>query len=132
MIYSLFPEVLWWGALATPLLFRGALIILLFSIASTRMLRARGLPPALNGQAVWSFVWSVTAVEAVLGLLFLAGLFTQVAALLGILYGITSMLYKKKLGLLAPQTRSLYFLFAVAALSLFFTGAGPLALDLPL
>ncbi len=136
MIYSLFPEVLWWGSLLTPLIFRFAISGLFTHCAIIHIKHRRATESLLkkNGiEAADIVLKGVVAIEGLLAFSFLLGIYTQLAALLGILYSAVFIFYQKRhLSPLTPHTRSFYFLLAVVLLSLFFTGPGPLSFDLPL
>lgn len=78
------------------------------------------------------FTWYIALAELIIGSLFIAGLYTQIAALLAVLY--TSKLlvmYKRFSHPLLPTKMSL-FLLLVSSISLLITGAGPFAFDLPI
>ncbi len=78
------------------------------------------------------FTWYIALAEIIIGVLFILGLFTQVAALLAILYALKLIvLYKRFSHPLVPTRPVLLLLFA-ASLSLFITGAGAFAFDLPI
>ncbi len=78
------------------------------------------------------FAWYVGIMEVIIGVLFIIGLFTQVAALLAILYTLKLVVLRKRFTHpLLPHGLFLALLFT-ASLSLFITGAGILAFDLPI
>ena len=69
---------------------------------------------------------------AALAVMFFLGLFTQYAALLGIVFTSGLLILKKRMPGLYRDSGALYLLLDAVFLSLFVTGAGPLALDSPL
>jgi uncharacterized membrane protein YphA (DoxX/SURF4 family) len=70
--------------------------------------------------------------ELVIGTLFVLGLYTQIAALITILMSIKMIILRKKFSHPALPSRLVYFLFLGISCSLFITGAGVLAFDLPI
>ncbi|MEX0652200.1 MAG: DoxX family protein [Candidatus Paceibacterota bacterium] len=70
--------------------------------------------------------------EVVLGLFLIAGFLTQVMALLGGLYALKLLWFKKEFPVLVPHERIFYILLFAIFLSLLLTGAGAPAVDLPL
>ena len=70
--------------------------------------------------------------ELLLGALFVVGLFTQAAALTTMMLSLTVILFHKKAHIPNIESRTFYALLFFAALSLFITGAGVFAFDLPI
>ncbi len=78
------------------------------------------------------FTWYIALAELVIGTLFILGLFTQVAALLALAYTLKLLILHKRFSHpLIPKRLTLVLIFA-ASLSLFITGAGIFAFDLPI
>jgi uncharacterized membrane protein YphA (DoxX/SURF4 family) len=78
------------------------------------------------------FTWYISIAEIIIGTLFVLGLFTQIAALLAILYTLKLIILHKYFSHpLIPRRLFLVLLFT-ASLSLFITGAGAFAFDLPI
>lgn len=78
------------------------------------------------------FTWYISIAEIVIGILFILGLFTQIASLLAMLYTLKLIILHKRFSHpLIPNRLFLIMLFA-ASLSLFITGAGAFAFDLPI
>lgn len=78
------------------------------------------------------FTWYISIAEIIIGILFVLGLFTQIAALLAILYTFKLLILRKRfVHPLIPKGAFLVLLF-VASFSLFITGAGIFAFDLPI
>ncbi len=78
------------------------------------------------------FTYLFAFIELVVGVMLLAGFYTQIAALvaLSILAGTLSI--KQKYPTLLKSEARYYFLLFVIALTLLFTGAGAYSLDIPL
>ena len=78
------------------------------------------------------FTWYISIAEIIIGTLFVLGLFTQIAALLAMLYTFKLLVLRKRFAHpLIPKGGFLVLLFA-ASFSLFITGAGIFAFDLPI
>lgn len=71
-------------------------------------------------------------VEALVGAGLLAGYYTQIAAIVGFVITLKILVIRRGLHHIAPLSRLSYVLLGIVCLSLLFTGAGALALDLPL
>lgn len=70
--------------------------------------------------------------ELCLGLLFVVGLWTQVVALLSLVYGLKMLFFKKGyFSGLVLDSRSLYLFIVVISLCILVLGAGIWAIDLP-
>ncbi len=77
-------------------------------------------------------IWALALIEIVIGVLFFIGLYTQIAALLTMVYSLKFIILHEKLKHpLIPERRFFILLFVISC-SLFITGAGILAFDLPL
>ncbi|MBI5456250.1 hypothetical protein HY969_00755 [Candidatus Kaiserbacteria bacterium] len=112
---SFFPELLFLSPFAA-LLIRVSLSIV-FAYSAWSRLKSAGSLLKLFG-----------AVDAVLALLFLAGAFTQLAAIVGIICTVAWLAMPS----MRPVPTSTAALALVMALSLLVMGAGPFAYDLPL
>ena len=124
MIYNLMPEVFWIGPLIVTLILRPAVALALVVMAIRTVKRTPAPHTAVT--------WSVTLVQGGLALLFLFGLFTQYAALLGFLFTGFLLATKKFAPSLYRESVVVYILLDAVFLSLLVTGAGPLSLDSPL
>lgn len=71
-------------------------------------------------------------VEIVLGLLFIAGLFTQAAAIGACVLSLKMLLYRKTFAYPLAPSALFWFMILGVSISLFITGAGPFAIDMPL
>jgi putative oxidoreductase len=78
------------------------------------------------------FAWYVGILEIVIGTLFILGLFTQIAALLATFYCIKLLILRKRFS--HPLLPRGYFLtlLLMTSISIFITGAGAFAFDLPI
>ena len=80
----------------------------------------------------FGFVWQLALLELVVGVMFLLGFYTQIAALLALLYVCKLILLRRRVSHpLIPSRLSLVLIFFIS-LSLFITGAGIFAFDLPI
>lgn len=71
-------------------------------------------------------------IETLVGIFLLAGLYTQIAALVALIISLKLLLLNLFGGKLTSEAPSFYFLTAIISASLLFLGAGLLAFDLPL
>lgn len=129
------PDLLTLGFFA-PLLIRVA--VGSFFLAEARHYLMHGKVKATNGfakhfgKAAPFFVRTFGTIESVLGVLFIAGFLTQVVALVGAVIGIKMLLFGQKLAGSPRHSRITYVLIIAGCLSLVLSGAGALAIDLPL
>lgn len=77
-------------------------------------------------------VWYVGIIEVALGILFLCGFVTQLAALLTILFSLKFIIMHSRFTHPLIPPRLVYVLIGVISFSLFITGAGIFAIDLPI
>ncbi len=77
-------------------------------------------------------VWSLILTEIIIGLSLLFGFFTQVGALLLIVYSVKLFFLNKKWHHPSLPSRPLCLILAALGFSLFITGAGVFAFDLPI
>ena len=77
-------------------------------------------------------VWYLSLIEIIVGTLFFIGLYTQIAALLSMVYALKFIVLHERLKHPLIPEQKFFILLLVASLSLFITGAGALAFDLPL
>lgn len=87
--------------------------------------------PVLSGFAPWFAIY-FGLVEIVLGLMFVFGAYTQVAALVTGAYALKMLFFRKRFTYPLVPPPSFYLLSLFVACSLFITGAGAFALDIPL
>ena len=130
---SIFPELLSYGLLG-PFVMRVALGV--FFIV-TGIAHSRQKELFKTTWPTWSKPWIYVGglVEVLLGLLFIIGLYTQVAALIGAVYALKVLFFKAqglRFATWAPHNVWLYIFILAASLSLLVLGAGLFAFDLPL
>ena len=77
-------------------------------------------------------VWVGLLIESGMALAMLVGWHVQIAALLGLVLCFKHFIYAKKYPSLVPLHRSTYIFIFIICLTLLITGAGALAMDLPL
>jgi hypothetical protein len=128
-----FPDLLVYGFFA-PTILRLAGAAAFFFIAYMQWTRrcelADTVYPVL-GKGAW-VAPSSAVVHAALGLMLLAGWYTQIAALIGIAAAFKGILYAKTMPRFMPLCRGEYILLIAILASLMLSGAGALAYDLPL
>jgi uncharacterized membrane protein YphA (DoxX/SURF4 family) len=132
-----FPSLLTYAFFA-PALLRLGLVCVFGYVAVRTWRRAAHLsrvPLPLIGAQAWA-PYAAAIAEAALGLMFLAGWYTQIAAILGILGMIKYAAYRvwrpEVMREYFPLSGSAALLVALVCLSLLLTGAGAWALDVPL
>jgi uncharacterized membrane protein YphA (DoxX/SURF4 family) len=128
-----FPDLLTFSFFA-PTLLRLAAAVVIAGIAYLQWkhvasIERTNLP--IVGKSTW-WVWLSTVAHGAIAVLLLLGYYTQIAALLGLLSAIKHFTFQHRYPNVFPLSRSTYFLLSVILFSLLFTGAGALAIDLPL
>ena len=130
---NIFPDLLTYGFFAPTLLRLAA--ALMFAVVAYRQWSRRSeiqqtslLIVGKNGWWVWISIFAHAALAVLLAL----GYYTQIAALLGMLAAIKHFVFKHRYPEVFPLSRGTYFLIAVICLSFLLSGAGALAMDLPL
>jgi uncharacterized membrane protein YphA (DoxX/SURF4 family) len=116
---SVFPELFNYSQVA-PLLLRTLLAVILLA----------SFPEEITRE-IFKYAKILKAGGLVCALILLAGLFTQVAAILTIIIVCTERIILKKRKIETGQ-KSLWLIISIIALSLIFSGPGLYALDLPL
>lgn len=76
--------------------------------------------------------WYFALVELVIGMMFIAGFYTQIAALLAFILSLKILVLQKHFASPYIPGRLFYILLMAASISLFITGAGTFAFDLPI
>jgi uncharacterized membrane protein YphA (DoxX/SURF4 family) len=79
-----------------------------------------------------AFAWYLGIVELVVGAMFFMGFYTQIAALLSCLLSLKFIVMNKRFASPSVPGRLFYVLLLAASFSLFITGAGFFAFDLPI
>lgn len=103
----------------------------LFSERQTLTTAITSCVPRLSGMAKW-FAIKLAIAELILGAMFVFGFYTQIAAIATIIYAIKMLIFRKHLNPPLVPTPAFFLLVIGVCLSLFITGAGVFALDIPL
>jgi uncharacterized membrane protein YphA (DoxX/SURF4 family) len=77
-------------------------------------------------------LWFAGLTQTVVGVFFILGLYTQVAALAGAVISVSALVPSFRAFSISPVSRSTAVLLLAVSLALFITGAGPFAFDLPI
>ncbi len=77
-------------------------------------------------------LWMIVVSELVAGVMFLLGFYTQIAAIIMMIFCVKLIVWHRRLPAQYFEHRSFYVLLFFASLSLFITGAGAFAFDLPI
>ncbi len=85
-----------------------------------------------HGKYAKPFLTIFAIAEVVVGLSLIVGLFTQVAALIGIIFVLKFLWFKNEFPIFIKHEKVFYFMVLTILFSLLLTGAGALAIDLPL
>lgn len=130
-----FPELLNY-AILSPTLLRLVLAFTLITIGLDTIRNKRALFMAYFSSRDYPMAnflpWKFGIAEIILGIFFIFGFFTQVAALIAI-YILFALFYiENRAEKILPHTSTFYLVMIVIAISLLFTGAGAFAVDLPL
>jgi uncharacterized membrane protein YphA (DoxX/SURF4 family) len=130
-----FPELLDFGILA-PALIRVAVAVFFISFGWSKLTKERehkatffesiGLRPA------GVYVTLLGLFQIIAGVCLIVGVFTQVIAMLCSVIALVSYIIKKRHPEMLFTPSSVYALLFIMSLSLIFSGAGGLAVDLPL
>lgn len=141
-----FPDILFLGAFYTPLILRATIGLVFLWAAYQHAFKRRGaIQESLQTKPVYPSIVTplirpfaphlaliIALVEAALGIAFIVGFLTQVAALFAIVILLKMLFFKKRFGPIAFESRTLYLVLIAIAISLFLSGAGAFALDIPL
>lgn len=129
-----FPDLLVLTLLA-PFILRIAVGIIFLKSGYTRVKKDYARITMTNTKSMWSLsiipiIW-FGVLEVLIGLSLVAGFLTQIGALAGILVSIF-MLSGRGTPSLASQSQAFYIVVLAVCLSLMLSGAGAIAIDLPL
>jgi|SRR3989338_37820 len=134
-MFNPFPDLLSFSFFA-PLLLRLALGVVFLDFGRHTLGKGRGqhgaLFEALGLKYGARYTTALGALEIIVGLALVAGLYTQIATIVAFMLSLTAYYLKGKHGAHIEHRRHLFFLTAIIALSLLLTGAGAIAFDLPL
>ena len=129
-----FPHLLVYGFFA-PTLLRVAValgfLLMSWRFFNTRKETAKVRMPLIGAPGVGLVLFAST-VDLAIGLMLLVGWETQIAALLGAIVSLKHAWLAGRWPSWSPRSRSVYIFMAVICLALMLTGAGALAMDLPL
>ena len=132
-MFSLFPDLFFLSPLAVALL-RIAAGVVFLTIAWDHFSRREQLGEMyfiVVGKGQW-IPLVAAIVELVTGLGLVLGIYTQVAAILGAIGALKSLIWKHRYSTFIPLSHTSSALLLAICLSLIFTGAGAFAFDLPL
>jgi uncharacterized membrane protein YphA (DoxX/SURF4 family) len=130
---SLFPQLLFLAPLSDTILriaAGGVFIYLAYFHYENRRAASTELSRFIGGASVILPFYAL--IELILGAALVAGVGTQLAALVGCIIALKILLVRKVLRELRPLPALTYFLVAAICLALVFSGAGAFAFDLPL
>jgi hypothetical protein len=126
------PIPIQWLALLAYFILRFGVGILLLHIA-LRLWSSRGqFSVVLKGVEKRLIIWPLIGGKVILGVMLLVGFYTQYAALALMLLCLDLMLTRRFIAHPGLPPRIFYALLFFAACSLFITGAGAFAVDLPI
>ena len=119
-----------------PLLLRLGLGVVFFDFGRHTLGKGKGahgaLFEALGLKQGTRYATCLGWLEIGISLMFIVGLYVQVASLVALLLSLAAYYLKGKHGAHIEHRRHLFFLTAVISLSLLLSGAGAIAFDLPL
>ena len=130
---SLFPQLLFLAPFSTTLLrvSAGIVILLVAWIHVSKREELSHIDFFVIGRGPWIPIVAAILEFAIAAAL-IAGIYAQLAALLGALAALKSLIWKSRFGGFFPLPQSTSALLFVICLSLVFSGAGIFAFDLPL
>ena len=131
---SLFPGLLYLAPLATTLVRVAAGLSLLYMAYQFVLLRgeiARTKVVLVGHVPQWLTLFGALVIF-VAGILLCVGLYTQAAAIVGMIVGLKHVIFARKYPHIMPLSAGAGALLFVICLSLLFSGAGAFAFDLPL
>jgi len=120
-----------------PFVLRMALGVLFLIHGWQHLTRERRENIASGLRVAWGsvgtyFIWYLAGIEIIVGIAFIAGFLTQIAALIGIVIAIKMLVLKERYPMIVLQNVAYYVLIIVICVSLLLSGAGALAIDIPL
>ena len=136
MMLNPFPDLLVLGLLA-PFILRVTLGLLFLMSGWRHATRERreGIASTLRvawGSAGTFFIWYLAGIEILVGIALIFGFLTQIAALVGIIISAKMLFFRKRYPMIALQNVTHYVLVIAICVSLLLSGAGALAIDIPL
>jgi uncharacterized membrane protein YphA (DoxX/SURF4 family) len=79
-----------------------------------------------------NIVWYYIAAEVIIGVMLIIGLYTQIAALLALIGAIKLIYFRNRFPSLSEKPVAYHLLVIAVSASLMLSGAGAIAVDLPL
>lgn len=136
-MFNPFPELLFLGTFLAPFILRVTVGALFITFGYDLLFRRQHTAVELLQERFGGFSAYIPRLAGagtiLIGLAFVAGFYTQIAALLGILFALKMLVLRKtKYRTLILHSPALYILILAVSLSLLFSGAGAFAIDLPL
>lgn len=130
---SLFPQLLFLAPFSATILrvSAGVAFLLVAWIHMRKRDELSRIDFFVIGHGAWIPVFAAL-LEFAIATALIAGIYTQLAALLGALAALKSFVWKRRFSESFPLSRPTSALLFVICLSLVFTGAGAFAFDLPL
>ncbi len=132
--YLLFPHLFFLAPLYVPLLLRlvaaAVFLYMAYWVYKNRAGAARVSYPVIGVQS-WVPVFTVV-VYALIGLSLTFGYYTQIGAIFGAIAALKELFWGKRLQSIIPLSRMSSLLLLAMCLSLVLSGAGALAMDVPL
>lgn len=83
-------------------------------------------------RVAWLIAWKYGVAEMLIGAMFIVGFFTQIAAIVAAILSIKMLVFRKTFTYPLVPTPVFWFLTLGIAISLFITGAGVFAFDIPI
>lgn len=132
---NIFPDLITY-ILFAPLLLRVVVGILFLSWGYHLFWREKYAETASTLRVDWGasgafFIWYLAIAEVLLGLALIAGFFTQIAAIVGMIVSGKLYFLSVRYPVIAHAGKTAYLLIFVICLSLLFTGAGAFGVDMP-
>ena len=130
---SLFPQILFLSSFSATILRVTAALVLLYLAYvhfSNKRAASEELSTLIGGANVIIYIYALLELGVAVALF--VGAWTQLAALVGFVIAIKALFIRRSLRELKPLSQLSYALLAVICLSVFITGAGVFAFDLPL
>ena len=133
-VFSVFPGLFFLSPFAVTLLRIAAAYAFLYianSLIQDRREIARVRLPIIGHPREW-MVWISATIIAIVSCLLAVGLYTQVAAILGMIIAAKHGIFARRYSSIMPLSRGTYGFLFVICITLLITGAGAIAFDLPL
>ena len=133
-IFSVFPGLFFLAPFSATLLRIAAAYAFLY-IANDLVQRRHAMIlerfPIVGNPRPW-MVWKSATIATIVGCMLAVGLYTQVAAIVGMIISLKCIVFARSHASVMPLSRGTAVLLFIICTSLLFTGAGAVAFDLPL